>query len=186
MTQLQENILLETVQSTQTSIAFITTSFPSTTSTLGWTSKHTRGCIDCEWITLKGSQSQHLKAADMNHVLSCSAFNPAYVIKDGRGGSAAATSGRDGEGILIKCEPFCHAKPYYLTTLKLSQGLPRLLLSFLINSLTGLMKESCLMKNHHQSPSTHLELKIFECPRPSHCYTFAHGDLWTGTKSRKV
>ena len=89
------------------------------------------GRIDREWITFdylshsEGSQSQHLKAANMDHVPSHSAFNPAHVIKDGRGGSAAATSGWDGEGILTQCEPLCHAKPHYLTTLKLSQTLLR-------------------------------------------------------------
>ena len=122
------------------------------------------GCNDCEWITFnylshsEGSQSQRLKAVDMDHVPSHSAFNPAHVIKDGRGGKAAATSGWDGEGILIQCEPFCPAKSHYLTTLKLLQSLPRPLPSFPINSLPGLMKESCLMKNHHRSSSTHLEL----------------------------
>ena len=57
------------------------------------------GRIDCEWIPFdylshsEGSQSQRLKAIDMDHVPSHSDFNPAHVIKDGRGGSVAATSG---------------------------------------------------------------------------------------------
>ena len=33
----------------------------------------------------------------MDHVPSYSDFNPTHVIKDGRGGFAAATSGWDGE-----------------------------------------------------------------------------------------
>ena len=121
------------------------------------------GCLDCEWITFdylsysESSQSQHLKAADMDHVPSHSAFNPAHVIKDGRGGIAAATSRWDGEGVLIQCKSLWHAKYHYLTTLKLLQSLLKLLQSFLISSLEAQMKESCLAKNHHWSFSTHLE-----------------------------
>jgi len=122
------------------------------------------GCLDCEWITFdylsysESSQSQRLKAADMDHVPSHSAFNPAHVIKDGRGGCAATTSGWDGEGVLIQCKSLCHAKHHYLTTMKLLQSLLKLLPGFLINSLAAQMKESFLVKNHHQSCSTHLGL----------------------------
>lgn len=113
------------------------------------------GCLDCEWITFdylsfsEGSQPQHLKAADMDHVPSHSAFNPAHVIKGGGGGGAAATSGWDGEGVLIQCQSLFHSKYRYLTTVKLLQSLLKLWRSFLINSLATQMKKSCLAKNHH-------------------------------------
>ena len=122
------------------------------------------GFHDCEWIILaylsyfEGSWLQCLKGVDMNQIPSHSAFNPAYAIKEQRGVHAAAASGWDGEGILLHCEPFFHAKPHYLTTLKLWQSLEKLLQSFLINSLGAQMKESSFMKNHHQNSSTHLDL----------------------------
>ena len=95
----ERNILLETVQSTQTALH---SSPPHSQAPFRpWDGQASIlvGRIDCEWITFnyrsysEGSQSQRLKAADMDHVLGHSAFNPAHVIKDGRGGRAAATSG---------------------------------------------------------------------------------------------